>query len=550
VLAALAVIGGEASIRLVAVVVEVAEALVTEALRSPTLEHTILIREEGLDRLVQLKDPRMQRVVLALLAPEDRSRIHRTVAEALMQIHRRRSRVAGLIADHLIKGERPMEAWPLLIDAAWRAQRLGELNTARERIDSALEAVPLERVTGVEAHQKHLAQLLILQGEHLAHVGLFIDALKAFDAACDAARSTSELTLLCRALTGVGEAATIRGDYERAERSFAEALELASEGSPFWPRATLGWVTCRVLCGHPAQTRALLERIDVVASGARSSPILALSKMLGALADLVSGDRAAAQQKMEMAESEARVARDRNAVLQTLAWQTQFTLTDGGYRRAIELAREASALSSQLTHSFLGEWVRGLQAMAAWRSGDEALATDIANNSGGLTKKNEPILPALRVLLYSGQVDRVLKILDRVDPPFPRRPRCDAMQLAALHAHALIASDASRAQTLLAEAEKMPANAVPEIEAQARLDLSAAWAELGNTERSRDAARQGRSVLGTEPPAGLAFELALFGAETELPLVRSWANTIVTILSTSEAEMFRGRTGVGVFFEE
>gem|GEM_PF-3803394 len=550
VLAALAVIGGESSIRLVALVIGAAEALVIAALRAPALEHAAVIREEGLDRLVQLKDPRMQRVVLSMLPQETKSQIHRSVAAGLTQLHRRRTRVAGLIADHLIKGDRPLEAWPLLIDAAWRAQRLGDLNTARERLDRALAAVPLEQVRDVEAHQKHLAQLMILQGERLAHVGLFIDAFKAFEAGCESARAAADLTLLCRALTGVGEAANIRGNYSQADEAFSEALKLASEGSPFWPRATLGWVTCRVLSKQPTDIDDLLDRVEVVASGARNSPIPAQSKLLRALAELVKGNRADAVHYMERSESIARSARERNGVLQTLSWQTQFALTDGGYRRAIELAREAGSLSSQLTHSFLGEWVRGLQAIAAWRSGDQGLATEIANHSGGVTKKNEPILPAMRVLLYAGQFDRVGTILERLDVPLSRRPRCDAMQFTALHGHALAACDPVRARALLERAETLQANAIPEVAAQSWLDLAHAWRALNQTAQSQAAAKQGLSALGTEPPIGLALELALFNPELDAGLVRIWAQTIGTFLSTSEAEMFRGRTGIRTVLEE
>ncbi len=124
------------------------------------------------------------------------------------------------------------------------------------------------------------------------------------------------------------------------------------------------------------------------------------------------------------------------------------------------------------------------------------------------------------------------------------------MQFTALHGHALAACDPVRARALLERAETLQANAIPEVAAQSWLDLAHAWRALNQTARSQAAAKQGLSALGTEPPIGLALELALFNPELDAGLVRIWAQTIGTFLSTSEAEMFRGRTGIRTVLEE
>jgi hypothetical protein len=265
------------------------------------------------------------------------------------------------------------------------------------------------------------------------------------------------------------------------------------------------------------------------------------------MADLVDGERRAAKDKVERAEIEARVAHERNAVLQALAWQTQMALADGGYRRAIECAREADALSSQIAHRFLGDWANGLHAIACWRMGDEALALEIAHNGGGITKRNEPILPVLRVLIYGGETTRALEILERIEPPRPRRPRCDAMQIQALTAHALTPTDPDRARQLLIDAAQIQASAIPEIAAQAHLDRALAWHGLDDATQGAEAARAGIRALGNPPPIGLAFELALVGAGTNTTDTSIWAETLVDLLTPSEAVTFQRRTGVQDF---
>jgi adenylate cyclase len=177
--------------------------------------------------------PLIQQVVYSRLLRRRRADLHRTVGETAELLHGADDAWVDLLARHFYLGERADKAYPYLLRAAERAERLFANEQALSHLERALELVEqlpdaggerpelLLRCAGLEEVRGRYPQALALYGEVLESTGDIRAAL--------------------------GEAATLRklGDYERCLATLARARAAHPEPSP--PEAAAlaleeGWV--------------------------------------------------------------------------------------------------------------------------------------------------------------------------------------------------------------------------------------------------------------------------------------------------------------------
>lgn len=225
----------------------------------------VLVRDEGLQQLVELASAREGQAVREALGPAAVA-LHAAAAAALKERYgQKSSAISALVAHHLEHAGRQAEARPLLLQAAQASSRRGETADARTFAERAI-AMETATVDGAEDQRIRLATRSVL-ADALRTLGRLGQAKKVLREAIELAGGASaEKSKLWSAL---GLVALASGDEAEAAAALGRGLGGLAEGDPTWPEAfhaaaavalragqpDLARSKWRVLAAHAAETR-------------------------------------------------------------------------------------------------------------------------------------------------------------------------------------------------------------------------------------------------------------------------------------------------------
>ncbi|RME22213.1 MAG: hypothetical protein D6798_16370, partial [Deltaproteobacteria bacterium] len=344
---AVAILGAEAPLSLLAAVAGIARGTATGA--SQVLAEAGLARRrpKGSDELLDIGSDRLREVVIGELEPARRKELHRAAAHLLITRTRRRSdALTDLILRHLLAGGDEVRAYPLLLQTARRrlaadrvddaARLLRRAREARERAEPALPPPEVRR------HRKSLAALL---GEVRARQGDLTGAIHAWQEALDQARAEGDDLLEARALGGIGLAHARRGDVERAAPSLSTACARLPRGDPMWPSVTRALARARLEQGLVDDAESLWHELIAVAVDTGSERAEAQGKAGLAVVALAQQPLDRAREALARAAARLRVLEDDDALVPVLLRLAEVLMADGALHEARERAAEAERAS-------------------------------------------------------------------------------------------------------------------------------------------------------------------------------------------------------------
>ncbi len=497
-------------------------------------------RDEGrLDDMVAVASPRARSVVYAEIEPTKRAELHLAVADSYARMYRRRRHVAPLIAVHRLRGGRPAEALPMLIDGAWEAWDAGEHRKARQVFEQAIQARELaEADLDTDQRPRLLARLYRLEGELLAHGERWEPARAAFQQALTAAAIAEDREGHVAALVGLGGCLARAGELEDAQQHLEQALGLSTGDDASWLAAAPVLAHVRLAAGQEQDALDLLRELVWVAQQRGDADAELVALMGQGLTEAAMGSDAAARQSLAAVEERLRAQDDRKRLALALCVQARLVWHAGRFREAQDRAGEAEQLARTLGDVRLLAAASALRAEALLALGRGNEATRLAREAGSLASAElapspeesarvpsgdpryrrwwiegwQPVLAAARVLIALGSPAAVLEFVPEPPADPPVSAASPAPLLAVTRARAL----ASRAPSLAREAlgwalERRTGDGAVLV----RLDLDAARGFQALGEDALAAQLLERAWLAAQQPEylGLRFELALLGFE-------------------------------------
>lgn len=535
VIEALAVIDDDATPRLLELVTTLPSGPLQQAIESLAADTLIRLREEGLDQVCRLAGGRVRQVVYEQLEDDSRQELHLAVAAALGSIHRRRRQVSSVIANHLWRGGKPQDAWPLLVNAAWDAWTHKDEKLARSLLSQNRKCrVEAEPRSDDLTRAQLVARMLVLEGE-MALARQDIEAESSFMEAVRMARQGSDADVLGQALSGLGRSLLLRGDLEGALDTLEEALTLASRSSARWSIVGNALATTRFLLQDASGAHALYHEVAELAldSGDRVASGLALTGQ--ALSELAEGQERLSGITFEKAESALRAARDREALLRLLRWQGLLALAAGRYRETMDRMWEAEQIAKAAGLPAELARVQGIRAEALLRIGlpeearsvglrslealDTALPLDLDGFDDDLTEAESRRRHRERIACHAlARVHLELEFFDKVLHFFPEPDgtetpdrECTSLLMLGVRARAMAVRDPSAAIVLSERVMNWNLGALSFILAQAETDASLAFTTADARDKALQAATraairvQGSSWAGVKLDAALAL---------------------------------------------
>lgn len=422
VLEALAVLGRESTPGMLARVCGMAPAEVTAAIDTLLAQGLVRRWVDGVQEVVGLQGERQRDAIYSLMDLERRSSLHRQAAVALRGRTRRRvAAMAEVIARHLLHGGQPVEAWPLLIQAAERHFRSQRLSDAHRLLRQALDARPIAEgsLDSAEA-ARWRRRLYALEGGLLEAQGDLGGARIAWEKSLAAAREEGDAEAEARARAGLGLIQAARGELERAQDDLSVAVASLPQGDPAWPRAAHALARVHLVRGESAEGVRLWEDIAGIGRDAGRPGLVAQASAGLGLAALCQGDIAGGRTRLLDAELRLSEAGNLEELARTrilLAW---LALADGRLHRAVELGRDVERLARETQLLDAGIEGLGVAAGAFALRGDTQSARDCARDAVALTKNRGQaparaaligVLPVARALVECGRIDEAGAIL-------------------------------------------------------------------------------------------------------------------------------------------
>lgn len=182
---------------------------------------------------VDFTQPRLRELLYAAVPPEERTRAHRRLAEALERTYRRRPNlVVESLAFHFELGGVPGKAYPYLVRAGQRLLDRSFVTEAEGCFRRAVALEPAARVTIVlDEADRLLADLLLRRADALAHLGRWGEVPEGLGIAERLASEVGDDRLQSRAAAALGALARHEHDIHQAEAKLGEALRLAERAS-------------------------------------------------------------------------------------------------------------------------------------------------------------------------------------------------------------------------------------------------------------------------------------------------------------------------------
>ena len=453
-------------------------------------------RVGGTERF-ELAQNRLRDVLLAETPTDRLVGVHRRLAEALEQQHRREiPSVVEELAWHFEKGLVPAKAFPYLVAAAEELMSRGFVVEALDYLDRALVSEHQARqfVTLDEADRR-LARLLLRRATALYHLGRWDDAGREAGRADALARQVGDAVLLAGINTELGRIARRRHDLDAAERHLGlareharaardrqlEILPVYEHGGLLWARGDLEgarrcWVEVLALAESCSDDRSL-------AMGYNGLALLALCK------GHVSEARDHLSKAIALCERHGLVEQlgiCRNNLVEV------YHLT-GHLQRGLALAETTVTQAREMGHRYgigLGLFVRALMLTDLGRLAEaednarEALLVHRAldNHEDALSSLILLVRVALersRLVEAAALLDECQQLMDRYDAE-GYAPLIFAWKACVL---AEQGSDAE-ARAALSAAQREPGRTWPHQQVRLGLSVSRAWRLLGEREMS------------------------------------------------------------------
>jgi len=452
---------------------------------------------DGIQEVIGLNGEHQRDVVYALMDLERRGSLHRNAAVALKGRSRRRAAaMAEVVAGHLLHGGQPVEAYPLLIQAAERHFRSHRLSDTHRLLRQALDARPIaEAKLSPEAEASWRRRLYALQGGLLEQQGDLSGARIAWEKTLAAARETGAPEAEARARAGLGLIRAARGDHVQAERDLSEAVARLPEGDPSWPRTAEALARVRMVQSRFDEALVLWDQVHAIGEEVGRADLVASSTAgLGSVA-ACRGDLSRARRLLLDAELRLGEQGDAQVLVDVRIWLAWMALADGRLHRAVELGREAERLARECQR--IDEGIEGLGIAAcayALRGNLEGArsciqdATAIAKNRSEVPTRQALVglLPVARALVEVGQADEAGSVLPGFLAAHAGGLEEPRAQLYALRARLGVSRDRRGAIEAALTALDQPLPRFPWLAARMRLD--AAYALLAaQHDRAADA---------------------------------------------------------------
>jgi len=236
--------------------------------------HVVRTRVVGLDELYDLAQSRLRDVLVRRADPRRALQLHRRLGSALERLYRHQlSTVLESIAFHFEQGEVPAKAYPYLVQAGRRLQERSFVVESKEFYERALALEPEAReFMPLESADRQLAELRLLRGQTLFHLGDWAEAEAEVGIADALAREIDEDRLRTRTLTELGTLARRQARVDDAAATLEQALTLATAlGEPGLRMAPLlGLAGVRWSHGDLDGARQIWLEAMVAANAARS----------------------------------------------------------------------------------------------------------------------------------------------------------------------------------------------------------------------------------------------------------------------------------------
>ena len=190
-------------------------------------------RSVGTEDLFELARPRLQDLLVEDLPPRERARMHRQLGTAMEKLYRHRlAAVLAPLARHFELGHIPAKAYPYMIRAGQRLSDRAFMPEAKEFFDRALSIEPEAREYMVlDEADRRLAELLLLRGQVLEHMGSWRQACSALERADRLARQLDSTRLQSRTAEALGNFYRRNQRLDEALTHLTEALLLAEQVS-------------------------------------------------------------------------------------------------------------------------------------------------------------------------------------------------------------------------------------------------------------------------------------------------------------------------------
>ncbi len=511
VLEALAVLGAPSSVALIAPLTRLGEADLAAPLLALAREGQVESAEDGLQELHQVASKRRAQVIYENIAPRRRAEMHRAAAAALQRNHQRRlSAVAEATAHHLLLGEDPAAAYPLLIQAAQRALRRGDAAAARAHCLRALDARgPAEaRMTPMDAARarRPLYQTL---GDALRADGRVEQAGDAYAQAVLAARTEGDRHAIAKALASAGLVAFARGRIVEATGALEDGLGGLERGDPTWPDAANALAMLRLNGGDRRGAERLWREALELGEGARI-PLAEIVGLWGlVLLGRAAGDTRRAQDLADTATRKATDPRCAEGLVHILHQRAQIALESGDMNAVARIGDDIDALGDQHGLPWVAALAASLRAAALAGMNETQAARRAARDAISLCQLNHiPSLGirayAIRILAEAGEAEDCLPTLAQTgwtpDPLWDTEALRHGL-LALVHGSRRPHAAREAAEAALAR----PSALVPSATARVALDVATALLSAGDREGAARAAERALSVLDDTAHAGLAL---------------------------------------------
>jgi tetratricopeptide (TPR) repeat protein len=493
-------------------------------------------KEEGrLDDSVELKSPRVREVIYDRIEPGRRAVLHLAAADAYERMYRRRRHVAPIIALHRLRGGRPAEALPMLIDGAWEAWEAGDQRRARTIYRQALEARDAaEEQLSTDDRPRLEARLYRLEGELAADREEWEDARAAFQQALTAAALADDHQGHVAALVGLGSCLERAGALAEAQERLEDALQRATGDDASWLLAAPGLARVRLATGQEQAALDLWRELVFVAQQQGQTEVELRAMSGQGLAEAALGHDAAAAATLARVEDMLRTRDDRAALTQVLCTQAWLVWMAGRYREAQDRAGEAEQLARTLGDvrllavataeraQALQSLGRGVDALRLAREAGSLAGAELAPTADQAARSGsgdpryrrwwvehwQPLLGAARVLLAQEHGAAVLEFLPEPPLDAPRAAASPAPMLAVTRARALAERAPSFARDFLGWALDRP-QAGGGVAALLDIEAARGFLALGEPSLAEQLAERAWSQLQDPSVAGLRLEAAL-----------------------------------------
>jgi hypothetical protein len=353
------------------------------------------VTEEG-QELLRLRPDRPRDLLYSLIPSGLHEALHRAAGEALLRRARRRPGPLGaVIARHLLRAGAAAEAYPLLLDAAARAARQGELDPQRQLVRLAAEARPRAEASmppaAVTTARKRLFRM---EAELLHRSGDGEGALDAWQRCARAAADEGDADALLQARAGIGQLRAQAGELPAAAAELRAAVAGLTPGDPTWASAAAALVRVELALDDQPAAAVLIQQMRKIGAEPGMGAVAAEARAAEALRALAAGDLALGRVHLEEAELSLREPRRPAALGQALLQLAELDLARGAWAAAADRARDAARVLAEVggAHAEAAR-AEGIGALVGAWSGQPSQARGLARRAAGALRARPLVGP-------------------------------------------------------------------------------------------------------------------------------------------------------------